>query len=1008
LQLTQHDQERAEDLLHDAFVQFTLSHPDLHSIRDPDNYLFVVLRNLHLSQMRRAARGAARELSIVEYDSAELGLWAVDPRDQMKIQDELRTVCHYACVRKRTAKAGSVLILRFFHGYYPEEVAQVLLITPAAVKERLRLARAEAKLYLSDPSRLNVIREDNTKERPHAEIGRLSDDLLQELRRTIFDARAGKCFTKKELHDLYSTEDETKLSTEAVAHLVSCSKCLDEVNRFLGLPPLAERFATDMIGKDTRKRGGPGASSGKTAGGMNTLTRYLRRAQQVYRHEPHELCVAVNGYLQGSHKISAEQNELRLVIDMAEPVGFVEVFSEQGVRLLLLNVEPLPTGPVQQETSVELSGGRTLDTSLSFVGAWPEVYVSYRGPDVRYALACRDLPNEVPGDQSSSALVVRDELKHIEHADKLKHIGHLLTGFFRDLRLKRSDSTILSRPTTATALLALLLIAAFTLVWKSRLSTPLVASDLLQRATQTEDAILARSDTAIHRALQIEERRASADGDVVDRVRVDVWQSSAKGVTARRLYDERGLLLGGEWLKDAETQGRGDAVSPGSRTVYLNHVLTKKSTGNDQSPISNWQSTIGNLQVWQLSPSSKEFSSVVQGGMALGTHASSPAVASLDQVRVEENANHYVLHFANSNPNQSLLSASLILSRGDLHAIEETILIRQGLETRTFRITETSYERRPLSTVAPAVFEPDPQLLSDTETGRHGDAATFPVSLLHRASASPVVATPELELDVIKQLDQVNALYGEQISLTRTAEGKLHVQGIVDTENRKSEVLQALAPVKSNTAVIIDIETVTEAVKRQKRERETSQTSAETRAVQVETKSAIPAEPELRTYFLKKGVAGDAVEGEIRRYTDRVVSRSRQARRHALALKQIAESFSPDDLRTLNSSARTQWRTLISQHARSILQELETLQRELSPPFPSVSSGDGSVGVLISSDSDIAIAAKRLFELTGTVNEAVGQSFSLDTAARRLAPIKSSDFSRTLRDALGLSAQLSK
>src|SRR5215471_578521 len=96
LQLTDRDQERAEDLLHDAFIQFTLAQPDIHSIADIDNYLFVCLRNLHLSQMRRATRAANRELSIVEYDSAELGLWSVDPRHQIKTQDELRTVCHYA------------------------------------------------------------------------------------------------------------------------------------------------------------------------------------------------------------------------------------------------------------------------------------------------------------------------------------------------------------------------------------------------------------------------------------------------------------------------------------------------------------------------------------------------------------------------------------------------------------------------------------------------------------------------------------------------------------------------------------------------------------------------------------------------------------------------------------------------------------------------------------------------------------------------------------------------
>ena len=123
LQLTENDQEQAEDLLHDAFIQFTLSQPDLNKIENLEGYLRTMLRNIHVSQVRRSTRSPIRSLSIVEYDSAELGLRVVDPRTQMNFHDELRTVCEYACARKESSKAGSILILRFFHGYYPEEIS---------------------------------------------------------------------------------------------------------------------------------------------------------------------------------------------------------------------------------------------------------------------------------------------------------------------------------------------------------------------------------------------------------------------------------------------------------------------------------------------------------------------------------------------------------------------------------------------------------------------------------------------------------------------------------------------------------------------------------------------------------------------------------------------------------------------------------------------------------------------------------------------------------------------
>jgi DNA-directed RNA polymerase specialized sigma24 family protein len=122
LHLTDHDRAQAEDLLHDAFIQFTLAAPALGAIRNLDNYLFGVLRILRVSQLRRNARLRLEQLSIIDYDSAELGLRMIRrASDSIRIQDELRAICRYARARKETSKAGSGVILRFFHSYYPVE-----------------------------------------------------------------------------------------------------------------------------------------------------------------------------------------------------------------------------------------------------------------------------------------------------------------------------------------------------------------------------------------------------------------------------------------------------------------------------------------------------------------------------------------------------------------------------------------------------------------------------------------------------------------------------------------------------------------------------------------------------------------------------------------------------------------------------------------------------------------------------------------------------------------------
>src|SRR5260370_35806432 len=257
MQLTGHDRDLAEDLLHDAFIQFTFTPTEISTIQNLDGYLYGMLRNLHLSQVRRTTRHRFEQLSIVEYESALIGLRWVDPRSQIQVQQELRQICHYACARKETAKAGSVLILRFFHGYYPSEIAQILLATRKAVDARLRLSRAEAKSSIDSPEGLRFMQGKSVPEVLPTGFARDHDDFLGELRRTIFGSRRGDCFSDEQLSDFYRRRTATP-SCEQLAHLVSCPECLDRINGLLKLPSLSDRFPDDTLGNEPRSKGGSG------------------------------------------------------------------------------------------------------------------------------------------------------------------------------------------------------------------------------------------------------------------------------------------------------------------------------------------------------------------------------------------------------------------------------------------------------------------------------------------------------------------------------------------------------------------------------------------------------------------------------------------------------------------------------------------------------------------------------------------------------------------------------
>src|SRR5262245_19917266 len=157
LQITHGDRDQAVDLVQDAFVRFTLARPDLARIRQIDAYFFTMLRNMHLSRSRLVSRQLHADLSIVEWDSADMGLAALDQRGWLHAREDLRALCRYGCVRRLSSKSGSAFLLRFFHGFVPSEIARLLKITPRNVDEWLRLAKAEASVYLTHPERLTFV-----------------------------------------------------------------------------------------------------------------------------------------------------------------------------------------------------------------------------------------------------------------------------------------------------------------------------------------------------------------------------------------------------------------------------------------------------------------------------------------------------------------------------------------------------------------------------------------------------------------------------------------------------------------------------------------------------------------------------------------------------------------------------------------------------------------------------------------------------------------------------------
>jgi len=113
-----------------------------------------------------------------------------------------------------------------------------------------------------------------------------------------------------------------------------------------------------------------------------TLARMRRRALDVYHHRPRRLWIAVNGIPVGSLDVCNKKNDLSITTRIVEPLQFIEVFSEQNVRLAMLNADPSDGAPVERKTKISLSDRRKLKVSFKERSDDVSIRLTYIDPEI--------------------------------------------------------------------------------------------------------------------------------------------------------------------------------------------------------------------------------------------------------------------------------------------------------------------------------------------------------------------------------------------------------------------------------------------------------------------------------------------------------------------------------------------------------------------------------------------------------------------------------------------------
>jgi RNA polymerase sigma factor (sigma-70 family) len=925
LTFTRGSRSRAEDLVHDLFVQFLLKLKGLEEVDDIRGYLYGMLRNVYASQLRRASRHAIQQLSVLDHDSISVGLRAYDFSDQLETLSVLTRACQFVCHRKETTLTASIFILRYFHCYYPDEIATLLGTSRDTVDKWLSRGRAEAKKYLAEPYPIPMAIE-KTEPRQDPKTNS-SLDFFARLRGMIFASRSTPCepLRRSRQQAPLSIQIPT-LSTQELAHLVSCAACLNRRSRQHGLPELNERTFDEPYQKNDR--GGPPAGGSGTGTLVpsprkqraNELRRGYARTRELIHHYPTEFSIAVDGHIRTSHVISSSVSLLNLTVDAKERVEFVEILSEQGVRFLMLDRADLETLTLRRY-DIALSDGRLLEVEIVPDVPGPCIQVSYRDPSLA--------PVSERGAELAGAVMFTSQ-------ERLT-LWAALRAWFSGLPVNLRIFGALAVSVCAALVLAFAL-------WQ-RPERRLLPDEVLQKVMQKEQALPVNA--AAHSLFRYEE-----DGDAghVQQVgEVDMWRQAVPHRQALRLFDAHHALVGG----------------------FVQDLRGSAEYGDEEAGEAHGRAA-GTALAWRDVPSAELFASLLSAGVA-------PEVTeSGDQYRIEVRA---------PQARPEIVDAVLVVSRRSLRAVEADYDIRDAEGLHLVRLREVSYELRSADGFDHGVFDVGRDLDTSSRYSRitreHLDktvpnTASLELQVLTDLMQAGVNAGEQVEVHRDRQSGMVEiggvvdmperkaALLQAVAPLTGNPYLRVALRSSDELPNfplpKPSKRKQS--PVSALPSPVIAVDTYQA------------------------TSSVIPADAPIRAYLKTNGASGEELDDAVRSFASEACARSLEAQQRAYRLAQLSAEFSSADLAQLDSASRLRWLVLVDNYSEALDSALKALRNHLRPVIKLASSdhappsdGDSSTSpnplAPLSSPDELAAASRNVLSQTARLNQQVQSAFSV-------------------------------
>ena len=208
-------------------------------------------------------------------------------------------------------------------------------------------------------------------------------NIVDELKKIIFAAKIGPCYSQEEWQKFYSGNAKDL----PIKHLTSCSKCLDIVNQLHSLPLLNERSPFDVLERDgnnnddnpdkpNQNNSNSPFSSNKTNSNQALLLKQLEeKRKEHFDYLPQEITFCVNGWPFTSCKVDDQVKLLSLRPNLDEPLESIELLDERGKLIFHKMFSEEITQELKED--IKLNENQQLKFTIIYLNDTPEINLEY-------------------------------------------------------------------------------------------------------------------------------------------------------------------------------------------------------------------------------------------------------------------------------------------------------------------------------------------------------------------------------------------------------------------------------------------------------------------------------------------------------------------------------------------------------------------------------------------------------------------------------------------------------